>query len=167
MMSTVALFFFPALMAFAASSDLLTMRISNRLVLLLAGGFFAVALAINMPMQDLAMHVLCSLAVLAVAFTFFAMGWVGGGDAKLAAATTLWLGFGLTLPYLVYSALFGGLLTIVILALRRLPLFPMLARFRWLERLHDNKSGVPYGIAMAAAGVMVYSNTAIFAQLSV
>ncbi|WEJ33931.1 prepilin peptidase [Devosia sp. SD17-2] len=166
-MSTVALFFFPALMAFAASSDLLTMRISNRLVLLLAGGFFAVALAINMPMQDLAMHVLCSLAVLAVAFTFFAMGWVGGGDAKLAAATTLWLGFGLTLPYLVYSALFGGLLTIVILALRRLPLFPMLARFRWLERLHDNKSGVPYGIAMAAAGVMVYSNTAIFAQLSV
>lgn len=166
-MSTVALFFFPALMAFAASSDLLAMRISNRLVLLLAGGFFAVALAINMPMQDLAMHVLCSLAVLAVAFTFFAMGWVGGGDAKLAAATTLWLGFGLTLPYLVYSALFGGLLTIVILALRRLPLFPMLARFRWLERLHDNKSGVPYGIAMAAAGVMVYSNTAIFAQLSV
>src|SRR5690606_41776833 len=55
-MSTVALFFFPALMAFAASSDLLTMRISNRLVLLLAAGFFVVALAINMPMQQLAMH---------------------------------------------------------------------------------------------------------------
>lgn len=165
-MSIVALFFFPALMAFAASSDLLTMKISNKLVLLLAAGFFVVALAINMPMQELAMHVLCALAVLAVAFTFFAMGWVGGGDAKLAAATTLWLGFGLTLPYLVYSAIFGGLLTLLILALRRLPLTPMMARMRWLERLHDSKSGVPYGIAMAAAGAIVYSHSAIFAQLA-
>ena len=165
-MSTIALFFFPALMAFAASSDLLTMRISNRLVLLLAAGFFIVALAINMPLQQLAMHVLCALAVLVVAFSFFALGWVGGGDAKLAAATTLWLGFGLTLPYLVYSAIFGGLLTLAILSLRRLPLTPFIARFAWLERLHNRKSGVPYGIAMAAAGVLVYSNTAIFERLA-
>lgn len=165
-MSTVALFFFPALMAFAASSDLLTMRISNRLVLLLAAGFFVVALAINMPMQQLAMHVLCALAVLVVAFTFFALGWVGGGDAKLAAATTLWLGFGMTLPYLAYSAVFGGVLTLVILALRRVPLTPFIARIAWLERLHDRKTGVPYGIAMAAAGVLVYSNTAIFERLA-
>lgn len=166
-MSTIALFFFPALMAFAASSDLLTMRISNKLVLVLAAGFFVVALAIDMPMQQLAMHVLCAMAVLAVAFTFFALGWVGGGDAKLAAATTLWLGFGMTLPYLVYSAIFGGLLTLLILALRRIPLTPFIARITWLERLHNSKSGVPYGIAMAAAGVLVYSNTAIFERLAV
>lgn len=164
-MSTVALLLFPLCMALAASSDLLTMRISNKLVLFLVAGFFVVALAINLPLQQFAMHVTCSLVVLAVGFALFALRWIGGGDAKLAAATTLWLGFGLTLPYLVYAALFGGVLTLAILALRRMPLNPLLTRFRWLERLHDRKSGVPYGIALAIAGLMTYSNSAIFERL--
>jgi len=165
-MATIALFFFPLAMAFAASTDLLTMRISNKLVLLLVAGFFILAIATNMPMQSLAMHVSCAVVVLAVGFTLFALRVIGGGDAKLAAATTLWLGFGLTLPYLVYAALFGGVLTLVILALRRFPLTPFLARYRWLERLHDRKSGVPYGVALAIAGLMTYTNSTIFLGLS-
>ena len=164
-MSTIALFLFPAAMAFAASSDLLTMRISNRLVLFLFASFCVVALAIEMPLQQFALHLACSFVVLVVGFTFFALRWIGGGDAKLAAATTLWLGFGLTLPYLAYTALLGGVLTLAVLMLRRLPLMPMITRFRWLERLHDKKQGVPYGVAMAVAGLLTYSNTAIFARL--
>lgn len=165
-MSMIALFFFPLAMALAATSDLLTMRISNKLVLLLVAGFFVIAIAVNLPLQQFAMHITASLLVLAVGFTLFALRWIGGGDAKLAAATTLWLGFGLTLPYLVYAALLGGLLTLLILALRRFPLTPFLARYRWLERLHNPKSGVPYGIALAAAGLMIYSNSAIFELLA-
>jgi prepilin peptidase CpaA len=165
-MSTIALFFFPLAMAIAASTDLLTMRISNKLVLLLVAGFVVLALALNMPLQQFAMHVACAVLVLVAAFALFALGWIGGGDAKLAAATTLWLGFGLTLPYLVYAALAGGVLTLVILMLRRFPLTPFIARHAWLERLHNAKSGVPYGIALAAAGLMTYSNTAIFQRLS-
>lgn len=169
MMSSVALLFFPFAMAFAASSDLLTMRISNKLVLLLALGFFVIALLVEMPLQQFAMHVLCAVVVLVVAFGMFAMGWIGGGDAKLAAATTLWLGFGLTLPYLAYTAILGGVLTLVILSLRRLPLEGLTANrpwLGWLARLHDRKQGVPYGIAMAIAGLLIYSNTAIFERLS-
>ncbi len=165
-MSTVALFFFPVAMAIAASSDLLTMRISNKLVLLLTAGFFIVAIAINLPLQQFAMHVLCALIVLAVAFGLFALRLIGGGDAKLAAATTLWLGFGMTLPYLAYAALFGGVLTILILVVRGIPLNPVLARMGWLARLHNKRSGIPYGIALAVAGIMVYSNSAIFERLS-
>lgn len=165
-MSSITIFLFPALMAFAASSDLLTMKISNKLVLLLTASFFAVALAVNMPLEQMAMHLLCAFVVLVVAFCLFALRWIGGGDAKLAAATTLWLGFGSTLPYLVYTALLGGGLTLLILALRRVPLNPLVARFAWLERLHDRKSGIPYGIAMAAAGILVYSNSAIFERLA-
>lgn len=165
-MSTIALFFFPIAMAIAASSDLLTMRISNKLVLLLTAGFFIVAIAVNLPLQQFAMHVLCALIVLAVAFGLFALRLIGGGDAKLAAATTLWLGFGMTLPYLAYTALFGGVLTILILLMRGIPLNPMLARMSWLARLHNKRSGIPYGIAMAVAGIMVYSNSAIFERLS-
>ncbi|WP_338722271.1 prepilin peptidase [Devosia sp. XK-2] len=162
----IALLFFPLAMAFAASSDLLTMRISNKLVLLLAAGFVAMALIVELPLQQFAMHVLCAFIVLVVAFAMFALRWIGGGDAKLAAATTLWLGFGLTLPYLFYTGLFGGALTLLILALRRVPLTPFMARFAWLNRLRDPKQGVPYGIAMALAGLMTYSHTVIFERLT-
>ena len=44
----IRLVLFPAMMAFAASSDLITMTISNRVSLILVGGFFALALATGM-----------------------------------------------------------------------------------------------------------------------
>ncbi len=165
MIPTVAMFIFPMLLAFAASSDLLTMRISNRLVIALFVSFFPVALIVGLPLEQIGMHFAAAVLVLVVAFTFFAFGWIGGGDAKLAAATTLWLGFGMTLPYLVYAGLLGGALTLGILAMRRWPLPRRLAGVTWIDRLHDNKSGVPYGIALAAAGILVYSDTVIFQRL--
>jgi prepilin peptidase CpaA len=164
-MSTVALLLFPFGMALAATSDLLTMRISNKLVLLLVAGFFILGIATNLSMQQFALHAAAGLAVLVVGFTLFAFRWIGGGDAKLAAVTALWLGFELTLPYLVQAALLGGALTLMILAFRGVPLVPAIARVGWLERLHDRKSGVPYGIALAAAGLLTYSNSAIFERL--
>jgi len=165
MLNSLALLFFPLFMALAATSDLLTMKISNRLVLLLVAGFFVLALIMNMPMQQFAMHIGAGLLVLVFAFTFFAFGWVGGGDAKLAAATALWLGFGLTLPYLVYAALLGGALTLALLLARRYPLPLILARVVWIDRLHDHKTGIPYGIALATAGLITYSDTSIFQNL--
>jgi prepilin peptidase CpaA len=161
-LSSLVLLVFPLLMAFAASSDLLTMRISNRLVMALFASFLVVAFAIGMPLETIGLHLGCAAVVLVVGFTFFAFGWIGGGDAKLAAATTLWLGFGMMLPYLVYAALLGGALTLAILAIRRWPLPDALMRIKWIDRLHDSKSGVPYGIALAAAGVLVYSESAVF-----
>jgi len=165
-MSTIALLLFPAGMALAAVSDLLTMTISNKLVLLLVAAFFGIALAVQLPLDVLALHVACALVVLVAGFTFFALGWIGGGDAKLAAATALWLGFGVAMPYLVYAALLGGALTLAILGLRNLPLMPVLARYGWLERLHNPKSGVPYGIALAIAGLLTYSSSTIFERLT-
>lgn len=165
-MNTVLLLIFPLLMAFAASSDLLTMRISNRLVLLLIAGFAIAAIVTGMSLEQIGLHLTAAMLVLTVGFTCFAFGWIGGGDAKLAAATTLWLGFGLTLPYLLYASVLGGALTLSILALRRFPLTPFLARFQWLERLHNPTSGVPYGIALAIAGMLVYTNSTIFASFT-
>jgi prepilin peptidase CpaA len=165
MLANLALLFFPFAMALAASSDLLTMRISNKLVIVLALGFLAVALLAGLPLEQILMHLACAALVLVVAFGMFALRWIGGGDAKLAAATTLWLGFGLTLPYLVYTALLGGVLTLAILALRRLPLGTFLTSTPWLARLHDRKQGVPYGIAMAFAGLLTYTSTPIFERL--
>jgi prepilin peptidase CpaA len=165
--STLAALVFPLLMALAASSDLLTMRISNRLVGVLVLGFFVLAFAAQLPLQQIAAHVGLAIVVLAFGFAFFSFGWMGGGDAKLAAATSLWIGFGLLLPYIIYGALLGGALTLFLLAVRRWPLPAFLARIGWIDRLHDTRSGVPYGIALALAGILVYHQTAIFTLLVV
>src|SRR4051794_41969749 len=98
------LLLFPALMAFAASSDLLTMTISNRISLILIGGFFFLALWSGMPLDDIGMHVLAALAVLVVTFTFFARGWIGGGGPKLPAATGPLVRVGQLVKYLHHAA---------------------------------------------------------------
>jgi prepilin peptidase CpaA len=166
MLGKCILLLFPMLMAFAASSDLLTMRISNRVVLLLVAIFCAVAVGIDMPLQEFGLHVACATTVLAVAFVLFALGWIGGGDAKLAAATTFWLGFGVTLPYLIDASLIGGLMTLGILMVRRWPLPGFLLRIGWIHHLHQPKTGIPYGIALAIAGLLTYSDSVVFQRLA-
>ena len=153
------LLLFPAMMAFAASSDLFTMTISNRIALILVGGFFAMAFVAGMTPNDVLSHVGAAFSVLAVTFVFFARGWIGGGDAKLAAATALWLGFDHLMPYLLYASLFGGVLTFAIIRFRLMPLPAMLAEQEWIKRLHKLDGGVPYGIALAAAALMIYPDT--------
>jgi prepilin peptidase CpaA len=150
---------FPGAMAFAAASDLLTMKISNRLSLGVAAAFFPVAYLIGMPLADVGYHVLASAVVLGVCFCFFAMGWIGGGDAKLAAATALWFGFAFLPQYLFLAAIIGGVLTLLLLQVRRFPLPVSLVGTRWIERLHAPGTGVPYGIALAAAALLVYPKT--------
>src|SRR5262249_38238999 len=104
------LLIFPAVMAFAASSDFFTMTISNRISLILVAGFVALAVGTGMPVGEMFDHAGAGGLVLAVTFTFFLFGWVGGGDAKLAAATALCLGLGPLTEYLLYASLPGGVL---------------------------------------------------------
>ena len=156
----IRLLLFPAMMAFAASSDLFTMTISNRVALALVGGFFVLALASGMAPNDILSHVGAAATVLAVTFVFFARGWIGGGDAKLAAATALWLGFDHLMAYLLYASIFGGILTWAMIRFRLMPLPQALAEQEWAKRLHRLDGGVPYGIALAAAALLVYPDTA-------
>src|SRR3954471_12434637 len=156
---TIRLMLFPALMAFAAASDLLTMTISNRVSLALAAGFLALALMSGMELDSILVHVGAGAAVLAVAFVCFAMGWIGGGDAKVAAAAALWFGFGHLMNYLLYASLFGGALTLLLLQFRQWPLPYMFAGQSWLLKLHARDSGIPYGIALAISALMVYPET--------
>jgi prepilin peptidase CpaA len=153
------LLLFPILMAFAASSDLLTMTISNRVSLLLIGGFLVLALASGMGLTTIGLHMAAGAVVLAVAFTCFAMGWMGGGDAKMASAIALWFGFTHLLEFLIYASLFGGALTLLLLEFRRWPLPYALNGQAWLLRLHHQDTGIPYGIALAIGALVVYPGT--------
>lgn len=150
---------FPTVMAFAASSDFFTMTISNRISLILVGGFVALAVGTGMPYGEMLDHAGAGGLVIAVTFTFFLCGWVGGGDAKLAAATALWLGWAHLFDYLLYASLLGGVLTLALIEFRKFSMPSILAGKDWAERLHQPNGGVPYGIALAIAALVVYPST--------
>jgi len=157
-LDTARLLLFPALLAFAAMSDLLTMRISNWVSLTLVTGFLVMAPLSGMGLNDILMHFAAGATVLAVAFVCFAIGQVGGADAKVAAAVALWFGFEHLMNFLIDVSLLGGALTVLLLLFRAWPLPLFLARQDWLDRLHK-KRRVPYGIALALGALIVYPET--------
>jgi len=152
----------PLLVVYAAASDLLTMTIPNRISLLLVGGFVAAASLTGLGASAWLAHAMCGASVLAVGFALFLFGGIGGGDVKLAAATALWIGSEKLLEYLLVAALCGGAPTLAVLALRSVPLPAFALGWGWLARLHERSSGVPYGIALAGAALMVYPTTALW-----
>jgi prepilin peptidase CpaA len=159
LVDAIRLLVFPGLMAFAASSDVVTMTISNKVSLALIGGFLVVAILSGLGAGDIALHFAAGLTVLTAGFACFACGWIGGGDAKLAAATALWFGFEGLLSYLFAASLLGGGLTLLMMQFRMLPLPQLLRGQSWAERLHSKDAGVPYGVALAAAALLIYPDT--------
>jgi prepilin peptidase CpaA len=158
--------FFPVLMALSASMDLLTFTIPNRLCAVLALGYLVFAVLLGVSAADILLNISCALAILVIAFVMFSFGWIGGGDAKLAAATAAWLGWTAILNYGLAAALFGGILTLILLSARAAPLPAVFGRVEWLARLHNVNTGVPYGIALAAAGLLQYPNSSIWAAIA-
>jgi prepilin peptidase CpaA len=166
MIEAVALIVFPTLMVFAAFSDLFTMTIPNRVSLVLVVVYFALAAYLQLPWQSVAMHVACGLAMLGLTFVLFQFGWIGGGDAKLASATALWVGWENLLDYGVVASVAGGALTVIIIALRWHDLPEKLLSVGFIARLAEKTNGVPYGIALAIAGLIIYPHTGLWTQLS-
>jgi prepilin peptidase CpaA len=157
--AAAAMSMFAGTMVIAGITDLTSYRISNNLMLafLLAYAAFAPLTGLRVP--EIGWSAAVAVAVLGVAFMFFAFGWIGGGDAKLAAVTALWFGVDHTPAYLVYTALFGGMFTLALLKFRELPLPASMGRQPWIARLHCQGAGVPYGVAMAVAGLAMLPQT--------
>lgn len=167
MFSTILLMTFPLVMSFAAANDLFTMRLPNRISLILVATFAVAAFYIQMPLQTVATHVGVGAAVLAVGFALFSFGLLGGGDGKLLAAGALWMGYDQVGMYLAYVTFFGGALSVAILAYRKLvPAMPGVLP-EWAEKLHVDGTGIPYGLAIAAGALAIYSQTIWFQALAV
>jgi len=75
--------------------------------------------------------------VLVVGTLPFSLGWIGGGDVKLVAACACALEWTQVVPLLLYTALAGGLLALVLFALRRMGRF-------------SGPAEMPYAVAIAA-----------------
>ncbi len=150
---------FGYMMAYAALTDLTTMTIRNGLVLLLVAAYAVLAPFAGFSPYEIGSSAAIAAAVLVIGFLCFARGWIGGGDAKLAAATVLWFGAEHTPAYLLYTALLGGAFTVLILQFRALVLPVRLQSRPWVARLHAEGAGVPYGVAMAVAALLVFPET--------
>ncbi len=159
---------FPMLVAFGGASDLLTMTIQNRVSILLIAGFVALAFATGLSPEGWGMHGLALVVVFLPCFAFFAAGWMGGGDVKFISAIALWIGFSpLLAQFVVLVAVYGMLLTLGMLQLKRSSYVPVpLMGQDWFLRLKDSKTGIPYGIAIAVAGIQIYSSTIWFKYIA-
>ncbi|PHP69074.1 peptidase [Zhengella mangrovi] len=162
MLEAAILVIFPFCMVFAAISDMLSMTIANRVTLLLIAGFAVIAPLTGMPWTDFGLHFLLAALVLAITYVLFALGQMGGGDAKLLTGTVLWFGFTMqTANYLLYAAFLGGMLTLAILMLRSSSVAVFAGRVDFLRRIADPKEGIPYGIALGVAGLAVFPESTL------
>lgn len=159
MLQVLCLSIFPGAMVLTALMDLFTMTIPNRISLVLVAGFFALAPFVGLGAETILWHIATGASMLVLSFAMFWRGWIGGGDAKIFSAIALWIGAAQLGQFVGYAAIAGGLLTIVLLTFRRLPLPSVLASTTWVSRLHAQNAGVPYGIALALAALMIYPST--------
>jgi len=98
------------------------------------------------PGAGLWQNLLLCTAVLGVGALLFRAGGMGGGDVKLMAAAALWFDMSSGWKLFVLIAILGGIETLILLGLRKLP-WPEAARSRHLPL--RNGEGIPYGIAIA------------------
>ena len=153
---------FPLCLAYAAFSDMFTMTIPNRVSIILIVSFAVIAPLTEMDWLLYAKHFAAAFLVFAVCFALFGLGVMGGGDAKLLTATSLWFGMSMQLfGFLTYVALFGGVLTFIIILMRTDRFAYVVNRVGMISHLTDNKLGVPYGVAIGIAGFICYPGSSL------
>ena len=160
-MEWLLLVLLPSALVLAAGYDVATYTIPNWLSLTIAAVFPAMALIAGMPASTFGMHVAIGFAVLVFGIVLFAMRLFGGGDAKLMAATALWMGPQAILGFLVGTAMVGGALATAIILFRRIPMPAELVTRAWAQRIHSKDKGVPYGVAICGGGLAIYYATPI------
>lgn len=153
---------FPALVIIAALRDCATFTIPNWISVALLAFFPAAALACGLPLADIGLGLLLGVGGLLAGMAMFAAGWIGGGDAKVFAASMPWLGVAALGPFLMVTAVAGGGLAIILLLMRSDRFAPlMIAGPGWLTRLATRGESVPYGIAIAVGALAAFPNSDI------
>ena len=153
---------FPFLLVLAAGWDIASFTIPNFLQVALIASFAAFVLASGMAPGTIGSHLLAGFLGLAAGFTLFALGYIGGGDAKLFACIALWLGFHNLPEFALAASIMGGALTLTLLSIRRMPLPAWLTHQHWIFRLHETRGAIPYGVALAAGAFLILPQADIF-----
>ncbi|QBX36344.1 pilus assembly protein CpaA [Brevundimonas sp. S30B] len=150
----------PALTIVAGLHDLTTMKIPNWISLALLAGFFPAALAAGLDGWSLAGHLGVAAGALVLGAGLFALNWIGGGDAKLMAAASLWMGLTGSLFFLAYTAMIGGLFCLILMSARAYaPRYVHAGTPGWIAQLMRPKGDIPYGVAIAAGVLLAFPSS--------
>lgn len=155
----LAVSLFAGVLIYSAMLDVLTMTVSDRLVLALLVAFPVLAPLAGWPLEDIAWSAAVLMMAFFVSVAFFAAGWIGGGDGKLATVVVLWVGADNALSFITYTTLFGGLCAVALLIYRSLTLAPALQHREWASRLHAPTTGIPYAVAIGLAALSALPST--------
>jgi len=154
---------FPALTIVAGLRDATSYTIPNWISGLLIAGFLAAGLAVGLSPASLGIHAAVGMIALVAGMAMFALGWIGGGDAKLFATAGLWLGWPAAATFLLVTAVAGGGLAVALLGLRSIWLRPYLQDGpAWFGRLATPGENVPYGVAIAIGALVAFPACDLF-----
>lgn len=152
MFETIALTAFTGLVIYAALSDISRLIIPNWVSIALAAIFPVAALIAGAPWMQVGLHVLFGFGVLAVGFVLFQMNVFGGGDAKLLAAVSIWTGMSAFMPFILWTAIAGGVMALLMLTARQL--IPAGTYPAFVDHLLKKQNGIPYGVAIMFGALM-------------
>ncbi|WP_374764140.1 A24 family peptidase [Yunchengibacter salinarum] len=148
------------LLVTAAIQDVAARRIPNRLVAAVTGlAVFRLALMMMAGAPALSAVVwpaLTGLGVFLAGLGLFRAGLMGGGDVKLLSALALFIGPAALPPFLIMTALAGGLLAAGMMGTR------LIARRQSAAMAEAPPATVtlPYGVAISAGGLWVLARMA-------
>ncbi len=164
-LTLLALSILPGLVIVAALSDLTTMTIPNWISGVLILAFFPAALLVGLAPMEVAVHLGVAVIALVIGMGLFALRAVGGGDAKLMAAASLWLGLTGSAAFVIWTAVMGGAFCLALM-IARTHARPYLWRAPpWLIGLMEPKGDIPYGVAIAAGALIAFPASGMMAAL--
>ena len=139
--------------AMAALSDFKGLRIPNMYSVIIFALFVVCYVLLMLfggalPFSTIASHILGFVLVFLGSFALYAFKVWGAGDQKLISAFSIWMGFSAVPVFLVYTSIFGGLLGISALILKKYKPVKDPAKGGWVEQVQNGVSKVPYGIAI-------------------
>jgi len=162
MPSLIFLSAFPAALIIAALNDIYEFKIPNWVSIVLFCSYLVAGLGLGARADVMIEGLLLGCGALAIGFALFALRIIGGGDAKLLAASAPWIGLSALGGFMVNVALAGAALAGALLLFRRMPALPIYAQTPWLLRLHQRPKDIPYGVAIASGGLLSFSQTPLF-----
>jgi prepilin peptidase CpaA len=149
---------FATLVIVAALKDIASFTIPNWISATLTLAFAPAALLLGLSLGAIGVSFAVGVGVLILAVGMFALGWIGGGDAKLMAAAALWVGLRGLAPFALYTALAGGALALALVALRSAWIRPLAAVGpAWARRLATPGESAPYGVAIAVGALAAFA----------
>lgn len=146
----------PLIAVAAAVHDVGTYKIPNWMSAVLLVAFIPAAIAVGMGPRAIAVDALIGLLALFAGMGLFAANLLGGGDAKIMAAMAPFMGLVALPQFLLFTALAGGLVALIVLLARKAPAAVRSRGPQWWRRLLTPGQPLPYGVAICVGALAAY-----------